>query len=123
MKVYTGTYEIHIIGKGWVKPYYYENGDQITQEALSYYDIGEDGHLTRAAGTEDFSPERMRTLGTAVLIYKDTRYGDRLTWKFIRYNKGDEAVCERYARLMELSLRAGGTGFVEVEVKDWRDFI
>lgn len=123
MKVYINTHEVHIIGKGWVKPYYYEKGDRITQEALTYWDIGEDGHFMSAAGTEDFSPERMETLESAVLIYKDTRNGEVFHWKFFRYAKGNGAVRELYARCMETSLRAGGAGFVEVEVKDWRDFI
>lgn len=123
MKVYINTHEVHIIGKGWVKPYYYEKGDRMTQEALTYWDIGEDGHFMSAAGTEDFSPERMETLESAVLVYKDTREDKVINWKFFRYAKGNEAVRELYARSMETSLRAGGAGFVEVEVKDWRDFI
>lgn len=122
MKVYINTHEVHIIGKGWVKPYYYEKGDSITQEALTYYDIAEDGHLMSAAGTEDFSPERMEaTLKSAVLLFKN---GDQIvTWKFFRYSKGNEEVCERYARLMDVSMRARGINFDTVEVKDWRDFI
>ena len=123
MKIYINTHEVHIIGKGWVKPYYYEKGDRITQEALTYYDIAEDGHLMSAAGTEDFSPERMETLESAVLIYKDAREDEVINWKLVRYAKGNKEVCERYARLMGLSLKAGGTDFVKVEVKDWRDFI
>lgn len=122
MKVYINTAEVHIIGKGWVKPYYYKKGDRMTQEALTYWDIGEDGHFTRAAGTEDFSPERMEaTLKSAVILFKN---GDKtIAWKFFRYNKGDEAVRELYARCMETSLRARGINFATVEVKDWRDFI
>lgn len=122
MKVYINTAEMCITGKGWVKPYYYEKGDRITMEALTYYDIGEDGHFTRAAGTEDFSPERMEaTLKSAVLIFKN---GDKtIAWKFFRYTKGNEEVCERYAHLVGISLRAKGINFATVEVKDWRDFI
>lgn len=123
MKVYINTHEVHIIGKGWVKPYYYEKGDRITQEAITYWDIGEDGHFMSAAGTEDFSPERMETLKSAVLVYKDTREDKVINWKFFRYAKGNEAVRELYARSVETSLRANGASFVEVEVKDWRDFI
>lgn len=124
MKVYINTHEICITGKGWVKPYYYEKGDRITMEALTYWDIAEDGHFMSAAGTEDFSPERMETLESAVLIYKDTRCGDEvINHKFIRYAKGNEKVCEIYARCMKNSLKAGGVNFVEIEVKDWRDFI
>jgi hypothetical protein len=123
MKVYINTAEICITGKGWVKPYYYENGDRITMEALTYWDIEPNGHFRTAAGTEDFSPERIETLESAVLIYTDTRTGEVINWKFFRYNKGNEAVREVYAKCMETSLRAGGVSFVEVEVKDWRDFI
>lgn len=122
MKVYINTAEMCITGKGWVKPCYYKNGDRITMEALTYYDISEDEHLMRAAGTEDFSPERMEaTLKSAVLLFKN---GDKtVAWKFFRYTKGNEEVCERYARLTEVSMRARGINFTTVEVKDWRDFI
>lgn len=123
MKVYINTAEICITGKGWVKPYYYKSGDRITMEALTYWDIGENGHFMSAAGTEDFSPERMETLESAVLVFKDTRENEVINWKLFRYNKGNEAVRELYARSVETSLRAKGAGFIEVEVKDWRDFI